>query len=71
MLAIIFGGHHILHLSLHFHDVNHYEVEHDQQDQGEAIDKEEKGQGVDFVQVFDICSKKLVMMNDAVDFDFI
>ena len=58
-------------LNLHFHDVNHYEVEHDQQDQGEVIDKEEEGQGMDFVEVFNICAKKLVMMNDAVDFDFI
>ena len=35
--------------NLHFHDVDHYDVEHDQQDQGEVIDEEEEGQGVDFV----------------------
>ena len=58
-------------LNLHFHDVNHSDVEHDQQDQGEVIDKEEEGQGVDFVKVFNIRAEKLVMMNTAVDFDFI
>ena len=58
-------------MNLHFHDIDHYDVEHDQQDQGEVIDEEEEGQGVDFVEVFYICAKKLVMMNAAVDFHFI